>query len=434
MKKRVLLGALVVCAASAVVATALAGSTRNSLTPLPSSSCGKLQYGGSGSPQLIVASDLPLQGANRALTTEMNKAIAYMLGQQGWKAGNYTVGFQACDDSTAQKGSWDSSKCTANANAYAQNTDVAGVIGTFNSGCAKLEIPINNRASQGPIAMVSPSNTYPGLTVKYAGSAPGEPGVYYPTGKRNYARVVWTDQFQGAADAIFAKTKMKLKSVYILTDKETYGNGIASIFKTKAAALGIKIKGTQGWDPNATSYESLANAVKSSGAQGVFLGGIVCLNGGKVIKDLRAVLGAKFPILLPDGFTPFSATGQTSGNASNGAYISYPGIPVKSLKGAGAKFVSGFTKANGGKLPDPYTAYAAQAAQVLLGAIAKSNGKRSDVASKLFNLQVTNGILGNFSINANGDTTLGTVTFGQMNGQDAKFIGLILPPSKFALG
>src|SRR4051794_13492572 len=434
MKKRVLLGALLACAAAAVAATAFAGSTKSSITPLPSSSCGKLQYCGSGSPQLIVASDLPLQGANRALTTEMNKAIAYMLGQQGWKAGKYTVGFQACDDSTAQKGSWDSSKCTSNANAYAQNSDVAGVIGTFNSGCAKLEIPIANRASKGPLGMVSPSNTYPGLTVKYAGSAPGEPTVYYPTGKRNYARVVWTDQFQGAADAIFAKTKMKLKSVYVLTDKETYGNGIASIFKSKAAKLGIKVKGTQGWDPNATSYESLANAIKSSGAQGVFLGGIVCLNGGKVIKDIRAVLGAKFPILMPDGFTPFSATGQTSGSTANGAYISYPGIPVKALKGAGARFVTGFTKVNGGKLPDPYTAYAAQSAQVLLGAIAKSNGTRGDVSSKLFNLKVTNGILGNFSINANGDTTLGTVTFGQMSGQNAKFIGLILPPSKFALG
>jgi hypothetical protein len=110
MKKRVLLGAaLLAVVATAVVASALAVPTKNALTPLPSSSCGKLQYGGSGSPQLIVASDLPLQGANRALTTEMNKAIAYMMAQQGWKAGKYTVGFQACDDSTAQKGSWDSS-------------------------------------------------------------------------------------------------------------------------------------------------------------------------------------------------------------------------------------------------------------------------------------------------------------------------------------
>jgi branched-chain amino acid transport system substrate-binding protein len=314
------------------------------------------------------------------------------------------------------------------------NSTVVGVIGTFNSGCAKLEIPIANRASGGPLAMVSPSNTYPGLTVGGPGTAPGEPKVYYPTGKRNYARVVWTDQFQGAADAMFAKTKMKLKSVYILTDKETYGEGIAKLFQRGAKKLGIAVKGFQGWDPNATSYESIATAIKSSGAQGVFLGGIVCLNGGKVIKDLRAVLGAKFPMLLPDGFTPFSATGDTSGNTSNGAYISYPGIPVKSLKGAGRKFVVGFTKVNGRKLPDPYTAYAAQAAQVLINAIAKSNGTRGSVASKLFNLNVVNGILGNFRIDGNGDTTLGTVTFGRMAGKNASFVGLISPPLKFVKG
>jgi len=435
VKKRILIAAFAGGLATlAIVATALGSSSRTGATPLPSSSCGKLQYGGSGSPDYLIASDLPLQGANRALTTEMNKAIAYMLGQQGWKAGSHTVGFQACDDSTAQKGAWDSSKCTTNANAYARNSAVMAVIGTFNSGCAKLEIPIANRASGGPLGMVSPSNTYPGLTVGGPGTAPGEPKVYYPTGKRNYARVVWTDQFQGAADAIFAKTKMKLKNVYILTDKETYGEGIAKLFQRGAKKLGIAIKGFQGWDPNATSYESIATAIKSSGAQGVFLGGIVCLSGGKVIKDIRAVLGPKFPILLPDGFTPFSATGQTSGNTSNGAYISYPGIPVKSLKGAGAKFVAGFTKANGNKLPDPYTAYAAQAAQVVLNAIAKSDGTRGSVASKLFNLTVTNGILGNFKLDANGDTTLGTVTFGQMNGQNAKFIGLIKPPLKFVKG
>jgi branched-chain amino acid transport system substrate-binding protein len=227
---------------------------------------------------------------------------------------------------------------------------------------------------------------------------------------------------------------MKLKSVYVLTDKETYGQGIANLFSLNAKRLGIKVKGLQGWDPNATSYESIATAVKSSGAQGVFLGGIICLNGGKLFKDLRAVLGKNFPILVPDGFTPFSATGKTSGGASDGAYISYPGIPVTALKGAGKKFVTGFTKVNGGHLPDPYTAYAAQAAQVLLGAIAKSNGTRADVASKLFNLKVTNGILGNFTIDKNGDTTLGTVTFGRMKGQDAKFVRLITPPVSMIKG
>jgi branched-chain amino acid transport system substrate-binding protein len=438
MKKRILLGVLVVGVATlAIVATALGSANKEAgVQVLPSSSCGKLQYGGSGSPKYIIASDLPLQGANRPLTTEMNRAIAYMLSQQGWKAGSYTVGFQACDDSTAQKGSWDSSKCTANANAYARDQSVIGVIGTFNSGCAKLEIPIANRAPRGPLGYVSPSNTYPGLTVGGPGTAPGEPKVYYPTGKRNYSRVVWTDQFQGAADGIFAKQKMKMTSVYILTDKETYGNGIATLFRRAAKKLGIQVKGFQGWDPNATSYESIATAVKSSGAKAVFLGGIVCLNGGKLIKDLRSTLGASFPMLLPDGFTPFSATNSTSGGADAGAYISYPGIPIGKLHGAGRAWVRGFTQANGNKLPDPYSAYAAQAAQNLLSAIAKSNGTRASVTSKLFNLTVTNGILGKFRIDKNGDTTLGTVTFGRLTGKGdgVKFVELITPPLRFVKG
>jgi branched-chain amino acid transport system substrate-binding protein len=440
MKKRVLLGILGVgvVATLAIVATALGSAGKAAVTPLPSSACGKLQYGGSGSPQFIIASDLPLQGANRPLTTEMDRGIAFLLKSQGWKAGKYTIGFQACDDSTAQKGSWDSSKCTSNANQYARNSAVIAVIGTFNSGCAKLEIPIANRAPRGPLGYVSPSNTYPGLTVGGPGTAPGEPKTYYPTGKRNYARVVWTDQFQGAADGIFAKQTMKMKSVYILTDKETYGNGIATLFRRAAKKLGIQVKGFQGWDPNATSYDSLATAVKTSGAQAVFLGGIVCLQGGKLIKDLRAVLGKNFPMLLPDGFTPFSATNSTSGGASAGAYISYPGIPIGKLghPATGQKFGRLFAKANNGKIPDPYTAYAVQAAQVLLNSIAKSNGTRASVTSGLFGQKVKNGILGNFTIDKNGDTTLGTVTFGRLSGKGdgVKFIKLITPSLKFAKG
>ena len=79
---------------------------------------------------------------------------------------------------------------------------MVGVIGTFNSGCAEIIIPVLNRAANGPIAMVSPANTYVGLTHKGPGTSAGEPGKYYPTGKRNYVRVVAADDYQGAADAL----------------------------------------------------------------------------------------------------------------------------------------------------------------------------------------------------------------------------------------
>jgi len=281
------------------------------------------------------------------------------------------------------------------------------------------------------VAMVSPSNTYPGLTVKVPGTAPGEPNVYYPTGKRNYARVVWTDVSQAASDVVFAKDKLHLKNVYVLTDKTTYGAGISSLFKTDAKKYGLKIAGYQAWNVNGTTFQSLATAVKQSGADGVFLGGNVCFQGGKVIKDLRSVLGASFPIMAPDGFTPASATFKTSGGTATGVYLSQPGVPTNQLKGAGKTFATAFAKVNGGRPPDPYPAYAAQAAEVLLGAIAASDGSRASVVSHLTNLTVTNGILGSFKINKNGDTTLGIVTIQQVDKSKASqhFITLITPPA-----
>jgi len=404
-------------------------------TALPSASCEPIQYEGSGKADAIIASDLPLQGSNRALTTEMAQAVEFILKQHDWKAGGKNIGFQSCDNSTAQAGSWDSAKCTANARAYANNSAVIGVIGTFNSGCAKLEIPIADRALNGPIAYVSPANTYPGLTISGPGTESGEPDVYYPTGKRNYARVVWNDQFQGAADAQFAKDQ-GFKKVYVLTDKETYGNGIATLFINYAKKLGISTVPSKpaAWDKNASSYDAVATKIAQSGADAVFLGGIICNNGGKLIKDLRAGLGANVTLFAPDGFTPIdAATIKTGGTATEGMFITQPGIPSDQLSGAGKTFVTDFTKANG-KEPDPYTNYAAQATDVLLTAIDEAKGERANVAEHLFGQDVKDGILGNFKIDENGDTTLGTVSVWQVKGQKGVFLKTITPELSFVKG
>jgi len=355
----------------------------------------------------------------------MTRAVQFVLKAHNWKAGKYSLAYQSCDDATAQAGKWDSGKCSANANAYAQNSSVVGVIGTFNSGCAEIIVPVLNRASNGPIAMVSPANTYVGLTHPGPGTAAGEPGKYYPTGKRNYARVVAADDYQGAADALLAQS-FKLKKVFILNDKEAYGQGVATNFKNAATKLGIKIAGFTAWDGKASSYEALAVKIKASGAQGVFLGGLVCENGGKLIKDIAAgAPGVK--IMAPDGFTPVSATVQGAGTASEGMTVSVAGLPNAALKGAGKAFVAAFTKADH-RPPDPYSVYAAQAAEVMIQAIAQSNGSRSDVTKQLFKVNLKGSILGNVSFNANGDVTANPVTIYKVKGGKATTLKVIVPP------
>ncbi|HEY7398164.1 MAG TPA: branched-chain amino acid ABC transporter substrate-binding protein [Gaiellaceae bacterium] len=424
MKKRIYAGvgaSVGIAAVALAVTVGVAIAHSSGATPLPASSCSAIQ---NPSGQYLVASDLPLQGSGRTQTIQMTKAIAYVLKQHNWKAGKYTLAYQSCDDSTAQAGKWDSGKTSANANAYAQDSSVVGVIGTFNSGAAEIIVPVLNRAPNGPVAMVSPANTYVGLTHGGPGTVAGEPGKYYPTGKRNYARVVAADDYQGAADALLAQS-LGVKKVFILNDKEAYGLGVASNFRNAATKLGIKTVGFTAWDGKASSYAALAVKIKSSGAQGVFVGGLICENGGKVIKDIRAGVPSSVKIMLPDGFTPASATIKEAGSAAQGATISVAGLPNSALKGAGKTFVKNFTKAVG--VPDPYSVYAAQATEVMLAAIGQSNGTRADVTKQLFKVNLKNSILGNVAFNSNGDVTSNPVTIYKVKGNSAPTLKVIVP-------
>ncbi len=420
MKNRIVISSVLATALVGVVLAITVGGAfahSTAATPLPSATCSAVK---NPSGSLLIASDLPLQGAGRAQTIQMTKAIAFVFAQAGWKSGNYTIAYQSCDDSTAQAGAWDSGTCSTNATSYAQDSSVVGVIGTFNSGCAEIEIPIENRAPGGPLAMVSPANTYVGLTHVGPGTATGEPGKYYPTGKRSYARVVAADDYQGAADATLAQ-QLGVKKLFILNDKQAYGAGVASDLVNAAKKLGIDVVQNEAWNAKATSYAALALQIKASGAQAVFLGGLICENGGKLIKDIRA--GApNVTIIAPDGFTPISADVQGSSGAANGMYVSVAGLPITQLPAAGKSFVSAFEKTIGGQTPAPYSVYAAQAADVILQAIANSDGTRAGVASELFKVNIPNGILGPIAFNKNGDVSANPVTiYKVVNGQSTTY-------------
>ena len=423
-----LFGALALVAAGCGGSKKSGGGGGGSAQKLPASSCSDIYYEGSGSPKYIIASDLPLQGSGRTQTVQMTAAIKYILKQANFKAGNYTIGYQSCDDATAQAGKWDSAKCSANANNYANDQSVIGVIGTFNSGCAEIEIPVLNRAPNGPLGMVSPANTYVGLTHTGPGTAAGEPDKYYPSGTRNYMRIVAADDFQGAADALLAKS-LGAKKVYILNDKEAYGQGVAGDFKNVLPKVGLTSAAFTAWDPKASSYEALGTKIKQSGADAVFLGGLICENGGKLIKDLHKVLGTTVMILAPDGFTPISADVQGAGTAAEGMTVSVAGLPNEQLGSTGKAFVSGFGASQPGGQVAPYSVYAGQSAQVLLDAISRSDGTRASVTKELFKTKVTNGILGSFSINANGDTNANPVTIYKIVGGKQKTLKVITPPT-----
>jgi branched-chain amino acid transport system substrate-binding protein len=412
--KRFTIGVLLAAvAALALVAAGCGGGGKKSssggggkgVTALPASSCGPVQYKGSGKPDYLIASDLPLIGGSRTQTVQMNKAIAYVLSQQDWKAGKYKIAFQACNDATAQLAKWDPTKCSANAHAYASNSSLIGVVGTFNSGCAAIEIPVMNQAPGGGLMLLSPANTYGCLTEPCAGN---EPEKYYPSGKRTYARVAPSDPNQGAVDAKFLASK-GVKSVYILNDKEAYGLGVAKNFSGAAKALGIKVTGFSAYDPKQPNFQALFTRIKATNPDSVFIGGLIDENSGQLINDKVAVLGpnSKVLLMLPDGFTTDAVFQRSEGGTpnANGAFFTVAGVGIDKYKGAALKFIDGFKTQLAGKPVDPYAILGAQAAKVLLDAIEKSDGNRSSVIDEVYKTDVSNGLIGNFKLNKNGDLT-----------------------------
>ena len=303
---------------------------------------------------------------------------------------------------------------------------VRGVIGPFDSGCAALQIPILNRARGGPLAEISGSTTRVGLTREGPGTAPGEPDAYYPRGVRNFARVVAHDDLQGAAGALMAR-RLGVRRLYVLDDGEpSYGVAIATTVREVARKLGLGIAGTGRWDPGAHSFERLAERIEQSGADGVFLGGIIDPGGSTPVRDLRAALGPRVQILAPDAFSDFGTLTQDAGPAAEGMVVSFPAVPAAGLPASGRRFVEAFEKAIGGPA-QPFSIAVAQATEVLLDAVAASDGTRTSVTNNLFRTRVENGILGSFELDANGDTTAGGVTMYRVERGKPRVLDVIKP-------
>jgi branched-chain amino acid transport system substrate-binding protein len=379
-------------------------------------SCGNVESR-TDEPELLIASDLPLQGPQRQVTRTMVDAMRLVLRHHQFQAGPYTLGFQSCDDATAASGGFDLARCQANARAYTATPQLAGVIGTFNSPCVMAELEIANRAPNGPLAFVSPANTYPGLTIGGPGAGPGEPEKFAPSGIRSFFRVVASDDLQAAAAAMLAR-EISARSVYVLDDGEGYGQLVAHAFRRAAERLNLRIAGAATWDPDSASYTRLARTVRRSNPDAVFLGGDLPANGAALVRDLRARLPQSAAVIAPDGFLPIPDLLDAAPRAAIGLYVSIAGLSTSALNPAGQTFLRELAVNRQGA--DPAASYvpeAAQAAEVLLAAISNSDGTRRSVIERLKATKVENGILGSFFFDRNGDITPAPVTIYRVTGR-----------------
>jgi branched-chain amino acid transport system substrate-binding protein len=363
--------------------------------------------GGSASGTADVYSSLPLQGASKDQTNAMVQGMKLALEQAHNKAGNVTVKYTSLDDSTAQAGTWDPQQTASNARKAAQDKKAVAYMGEFNSGASAISIPVLNQVG---IAQISPANTYPGLTTSEPGTQKGEPQKYYPTGKRTYARIVPRDTIQAAALITQMKSDGCTK-VAVANDKETYGAGLASLLLLKAKALGLNIVSNTPIQKDAPNFRSYAQKIKGEGADCFIFSGVTANGSIQINKDVGAALPTA-KLYGPDGTceSGFTNPAKKGIPAALGKRFkctvatlnldSYPG---------GREFLAAFKAKYNNPSPDPYAIYGYEAMKLVLDTIKAAGpaGTTKDgFLAQLFKTKDRQSVLGTYSIDKNGDTSL----------------------------
>jgi branched-chain amino acid transport system substrate-binding protein len=136
----------------------------------------------------------------------------------------------------------------------------------------------------------------------------------------------------------------------------------------------------------------------------VYFGGISYSNAGKLLKDLRVVLGDNFTFMGSDGlYEQFFL--DNAGDAAEGAYITFGGVAPAKLVGKGAEWYADYKKRFNTE-PETYAGYGYEAMKVALDAIRRAGRKeRTAIRDAMFATKDYDGVLGKWSFDANGDTT-----------------------------
>jgi len=332
-----------------------------------------------------------------------------------YKIGPFTVELVPFDDSDPG-GAWNSELELENAKKAAADPDVMAFLGPFNSGAAKVSMPVLNRAG---IVQISPGNTWPGLTK--VGFAPGEPGIFYPTGIRHYFRVVTTDDHQGPAGALWAQ-ELGFKRVYIIDDGETYGKGIADLFRGKAQELGFVILGQKTIDKRSSDFRALIQEIKEFDPDLVYYGGITPNGITFFVRQMRES-GFKSAVMGPDGIVERDFIDRIGAKDAEGIYATTVGVAVDQIGTNKADAYRQAYKSKYGTEPEVFGTFGYESARVLIQAIGNAGVKDRAAILKAVGETVNfNGLFDQWSFDQNGDTSLILMSGNVVKNGSFKFV------------
>jgi branched-chain amino acid transport system substrate-binding protein len=379
---------------------------------LAAGGCGGTGDAGSqdGPSTLTIYSSLPLHGPDRDRSRDMVDAIKLALQESGGKIGPLSVTYVSLDSSTAQDGTWTSDRVLDNARTAVRDLNAIAYIGDLDSAATALSLPLTN---EGHILQISPSSTYDGLT-RPGGSRPAEPERFYPSGQRTFGRVVPADHVQAAA--LLGYMKMQgVRRVAVLADRDLYGGGIAEQLVAAAPREGIELLDRGGIDVRKRDFSGPAADVAKLHADAFLFAGEAS-PGAARIYDAVAAADPGLLLFGPGAVADDAFMRSLKVAVARRMRVIAQSLPPRLQPRAAREFDARFRTTFGRQpLPDALQAY--EATRLVLDSIraagARGNDRRA-VTDAFFATRNRRSVLGTYSIDRFGDTSLSTFAGDRM--------------------
>jgi branched-chain amino acid transport system substrate-binding protein len=352
--------------------------------------------------QLTIYSSLPLQGPASAISSEIIGGEKLALSQSGGRVGPFKISYVSEDDSSPSSGEWSPEVTASNAKTAAEDTSTIAYLGEFNSPATAVSLPLINAAG---IVQVSPASPYVGLTSSLD-AGQDEPERFYPSGVRTFARLQPGDPAQAAAQVGLMRA-LGVRKLYVLNDQDPFEIPLAQIVAGDAERAGIAVAGDDAIDMSgATLFTGEVEKIAQSGAQAVFFAG----GAGSSTAALWRQLHATVPSLLLLGSSAIASESFTRQIGASGSrtYLTTPVLPPRFYPPPAASVLAQYHLHFGGAA-GAYALYGYEAMKVVLDAIRSAGPRGNDrrtVVERILGLKNRESVLGRYSIEADGETTL----------------------------
>jgi branched-chain amino acid transport system substrate-binding protein len=339
-------------------------------------------------------------------------------------AGQFKVGYVSLDDSNPTSGRWDPGVTASNAKTAAQDTSTIAYLGDYNSAATAVSLPLINAAG---ILQVTPSSPYVGLTSSLD-AGQDEPERFYPSGRRTFGRLQPGDTVQGAAQAQLMG-ELGVHSVYVLDDQDPFEVPLGDIVAADAQRAGISVAGHDSIaTTSGTIFAGEVEKIVHSRSQAVFLAG----GSGAATSVLWQQLHSADPRLLLLGSSGMSDEAFTSriGAAAANTYLTVPTLAPGLYPASARRVLSDYRSEFGGEA-GAYALYGYETMSVVLAAIRSAGTRGNDrlvVMDRFFATRSRDSVLGRYSIEADGETTLRRYGVDRVLGGRAVFYRSLTPP------